>query len=689
MGKKTTLFTLALIFICMIGAVSNSYANEITNDTALRRLIKNVIMDYHEVTPEILLPENDANKTDNIMNTTISKGKYEDCSKTMLWFDSTATNKMLPGIVSGGDFDARLYVRGGRSNELLTIVDGQEIKSPYLWDGKVSLINPLLIEDVYFYSGAIPAKYPVSLSGVLDIVQKKGDLKKVNVEIDQNLTEFQFLIDGPIQKMKHSFLYSVRKTFYDYMFRIPNTILPHLDSFSQKYLFSLTSDHRLFVDMSYYSDMMVVDNLNINQGIKGKHSSGSIRKMFLGNLESNWGEKLKSNLSMGYEDSFATWKVEKEIPTPNSSTGVAYDSKPAYIKLDVEMSQFEGHKVMTGIGFRQENLNYEEENINMLTNLDYPGSVRKTNSENYTSSYQTYALYLQDEISMNPFTIVAGLRYCWIPNNHLSHSTSLQPRLTVSLKDITRNATLFASIGKYETFNNPVNNGQLVDVLPEQVIQYSVGIEEKVNINWQWKTEVFVKRYSSLVDAKRDSSTGEIVSYDNSKIGRVYGLEFLLRKENASDWNFWLSYTYSNAKYLESSSNWYSADHDQAHTFNLFSTYKLSEDWSFVANWTVSSGKPYTDIVGANYDTSKNVYIPIKAAKNAERLPGYNNLTISFEYQKPIWPFDQFTGSTYIGATNLLNQSNIYGYSWSDDYTTKTEIRMLPFVPIFGIRINF
>jgi len=687
MVKKTIFIGLYIFMFSIVCNVGTIYAAEQSNETALRRLIKSVIFDYLDPLTESQSKEEPMGAKFSNTSIVVSKENYERVSKQSLVFDMTENNKKLPGVVSAGDFDARLYVRGGRSEELLTLVDGQMIKSPYLWNGKISFVNPKLIEEVNFYSGSVPAKYPNALSGVLDVYQRKGDMQKYTLELDQNLSEIQFLFDGPIQHGKHSFLFSARKTYYDYLFRVPNTILPHIDSFSQKFLFNISKDHRLFVDMKYVSDLMVVENLELNQGTKGTHAYGSIRKMIIGKLDSSWSESLDASISFGYEDTFSSWKIEKDQPSPNTSAGIAYDSKPVYLNVDFDLKEAESHKVQTGFSFRQENISYEEENINMLTNIEYPSSVRITNSENYKSSYQVCGIYYQDVFDYDLFSIEAGLRYSWIPS--LSKSKSLQPRISVSLKNNKNRLSLFASFGKYEMFNNPIFNGDLIDVSPERVMQYSVGLKQQVDPTWQWKTEVFVKKYSSLVSAVQDSATGAIVSYENSKLGRVHGWEFTIKKEGEKDWSAWMSYTYSKAKYYENGVGWYWADHDQRHTFNLSGTYKLTDAWSVNSSLSVSSGKPFTDVIAANYDSTRNVYVPVKAAKNAERLPGYSNLTISIEYNQPIWPFNNFEGSTYIGATNLLNHPNVYGYSWSDDYSIKTGVKMLPFVPIFGVKIIF
>ena len=85
----------------------------------------------------------------------------------------------LPGVVSPGDEDNQVIVRGGGPNENLLLIDGFEVANPnhfglYNGQGGVTMLNPLLIREVNFIAGAFPARYGDRASSVMDIALRDG-----------------------------------------------------------------------------------------------------------------------------------------------------------------------------------------------------------------------------------------------------------------------------------------------------------------------------------------------------------------------------------------------------------------------------------------------------------------------------------------------------------------------------------
>jgi outer membrane receptor protein involved in Fe transport len=78
--------------------------------------------------------------------------------------------QLQAGVVGDGN---RLYVRGGRSNEVSYLIDGMYVKDPVL--GTLGTrINNDAIAEMNFLSGTFNAEYGNALSGVVNIVTKDG-----------------------------------------------------------------------------------------------------------------------------------------------------------------------------------------------------------------------------------------------------------------------------------------------------------------------------------------------------------------------------------------------------------------------------------------------------------------------------------------------------------------------------------
>ena len=150
-----------------------------------------------------------------------------------------------------------------------------------------------------------------------------------------------------------------------------------------------------------------------------------------------------------------------------------------------------------------------------------------------------------------------------------------------------------------------------------------------------------------------------------------------------------IAYTNQEAYYIDAVRGKYFANQDQLHTFSLSSEFDIGKDWGLVLDWQYHSGKPFTDLTGATSANIRTTYLDNPNKYNKERLPDYSNLTIMLQNNKPIWPFSEFEGQTYIGVTNILNADNIYGYVWNNDYSLRTPVKMMPVTPLFGIRVKF
>lgn len=108
----------------------------------------------------------------------ISQQTVKYATVSNLFADPINSLKILPGVASNGSFSALMYVRGGGGNEVLTVVDNHYFQYPYFWGGRVSIINPKLVDTITFYSGGFPARYGQMLSGVIDVKTINGAQKK-------------------------------------------------------------------------------------------------------------------------------------------------------------------------------------------------------------------------------------------------------------------------------------------------------------------------------------------------------------------------------------------------------------------------------------------------------------------------------------------------------------------------------
>ena len=71
------------------------------------------------------------------------------------------------------------------------------------------------------------------------------------------------------------------------------------------------------------------------------------------------------------------------------------------------------------------------------------------------------------------------------------------------------------------------------------------------------------------------------------------------------------------------------------------------------------------------FDPVNNIYIPVYAATNSGRFPTYTRMDMNAQYIFAL--FGRFAVAV-LSVNNLLNQKNIYNYTYNFDYSQLVEI---------------
>ncbi len=123
--------------------------------------------------------------------------------------------QLLPGVQSGTEGSAGLYVRGGGPDENLLLLDGVPVYNVNHMLGFFSVFDADAIKNVTLYKGSFPARFGSRLSSVLDIRMKDGNDQEYHGSVSVGLLSAKFNAEGPIVKGKTSFCVSYRRTYYD------------------------------------------------------------------------------------------------------------------------------------------------------------------------------------------------------------------------------------------------------------------------------------------------------------------------------------------------------------------------------------------------------------------------------------------------------------------------------------------
>ncbi|PIQ21537.1 MAG: hypothetical protein COW65_08550, partial [Cytophagales bacterium CG18_big_fil_WC_8_21_14_2_50_42_9] len=120
---------------------------------------------------------------------------------------------LTPGVGTGVEASAGLFIRGGSPDQNLILLDEAPVYNATHLFGFVSVFNPDAIKDVQLIKGGFPARYGGRLSSVVDVIMKEGNNQKLQGEASIGLIGSRFTLEGPLAKGKTSFLLSGRASY--------------------------------------------------------------------------------------------------------------------------------------------------------------------------------------------------------------------------------------------------------------------------------------------------------------------------------------------------------------------------------------------------------------------------------------------------------------------------------------------
>ncbi|NQT26264.1 hypothetical protein HQ585_12980 [candidate division KSB1 bacterium] len=100
------------------------------------------------------------------------------------------------------------------------------------------------------------------------------------------------------------------------------------------------------------------------------------------------------------------------------------------------------------------------------------------------------------------------------------------------------------------------------------------------------------------------------------------------------------------------------------------------------------SGFSYTPYEMQLVDEENNSWEEVIGERNSARLPSFQRLDIRIGKH---FSWGRTRIQTYLEAINALNRNNVfmYDWNWNDGHWEQDTITLMPFIPNFGIEVNF
>jgi hypothetical protein len=271
--------------------------------------------------------------------------------------------------------------------------------------------------------------------------------------------------------------------------------------------------------------------------------------------------------------------------------------------------------------------------------------------------------------------------------------TTVAPRLSVRYAASDR-LTVKGAVGLYhqeptvdesnEGFGNPL-------LKTERAVHYAAGVEVKPLTGLSVDVTGFYKALDHLVSptsATRTEDGREIpLRYDNQGVGRVVGMELVLRREPVHRLSGWLAYTLSRSERRDSGNTDYRLfQHDQTHILTAVAMLRFGHNWQLSSRFRLISGNPKTPVLGAVIDLDSGVYKPTWGAKYSARNPMFAQWDLRIDKK---WIFNRFILNAYLDVQNVTNRANVEEPDYNFDYRKEKVVASMSIYPILGLRAEF
>ncbi|MEP6493985.1 MAG: TonB-dependent receptor [bacterium] len=573
--------------------------------------------------------------------------------------DVARAMQTLPGV-QNVDEGTGLFVRGGDVSETKVLLNSVVMLSPYNYEtptGNYTVtVNPFLLDGIFFSSGGFGARYGNILSGVADLrtagrptqssMTGVAGLASVSTAADLALSH-GLTVHATAARNDTQLLFKLNGSTRSY------SPAPRGEDFSGSVIYSYrpTAEIKTFaIDRHSTLGIGVSD-----PSFDGGYSADVHSRM----MQAGWTDvfgTIAPTLSVSYasahrDEGFGVFNLGTDEHWSQLFTQTAWSPDDRYTfrvggDLDWRDSRFIGSipEASDDRGISAPPIKFDSR---------APGGRNGVFGE-------------MDWRALEDLRLIAGLRSDY---SSYTHDRTIDPRLSLAYK--VGVATLTAALGDYHQVSDPLYFASGIGkpgLGPMSAQQYVVGgqIGDGGHVA---RIELYDKRYHDLVGLTRD----KVVT--DGGVGQARGADFFVKHQLWPFFSARLSYSYVDSHRTDPDTQRDApAPFDITNSIALIGDQTLPKGWSVSAAWRYATGKPFTPITSASFDTARGVWQPAYGAASSDRLPPLKRLDISLSR------VTRFSGNQlvyFFSLDNVLDRDNIYQYTYNTTYTQRIPVRSL------------
>jgi TonB family protein len=630
--------------------------------------------------------------------------------------DAVKVVQAMPGVARPAFGSGEVIVRGSPGWDTRYFLDGVTMPMLYHFGGLKSVYNSAALKSIDFYPGGFGTRYGGAVGGAIEIQGKKAADDRLHLKLDLSTLDGYFLAEGPVNE-KVSVMASGRRSF------IGEIMSWYIKNKRDKFYMTISP---FYWDYLIRTDIKVSKNQNLFVTLFGSRDSLT---MLLTEASSGSDEISGAKDKIGQNETFHMamigWDVQLNDRMTNTLREALTYHRLGYTILGWANSKQCGLTNTLRDQFSIEltertklnlGLDVESTSVDVILGM-IDGSSKIVRDTNNNWLFGVAGAYANLEIKpVSELQIIPGVRFDYYPE--LDYDGSVVPEFWDykkydNVKSIsgepsfrlnsrwrfTEKQTVKASAGNYNQTPQPF--GQVIHkrwgepkMPATKAVHYVAGHEWQITdiinsdvqfyFNRQWNIPVMV--------SNPENSQQENKKWSRNGIGRMWGMELMLRHLQTSRFFGWVAYTLSRAeRYNHTAKKWELYDNDQMHNLQVLGSWHLKKEYDVGFRARYVSGNPTTPIVGVIEHATDNDYTPrfepVQGKKNSKRVDPFFQLDLRVDKK---FVFDTWMFSTYVDFQNisyfLYKSPEMWEYNY--DYSEKMTVSMPPMIAV-GFKTEF
>ena len=603
--------------------------------------------------------------------------------------DALHAVEAMPSVARAPAFSGALIVRGSAPGDTQVFVEGTLVPQVFHYGSLSSVVPSEMIENLQFYPSNFSVRYGRATGGIIEVgLRQVNPDGKYHGSAQMDFINVRANAEGPLPGARGwSFMGGARGSYVDrWLVPVLRSSNSAIEGMPRYYDYQMYLERRLPKDgvfrVGFFgaNDEYVPIEKNPKEWLAPEDSFGYLQSLLrlplssTVNLRASWSMGRKRSLRLGEsnrtETSIAHLSTARaELSVKTGTLGIAR------LGTDVQYAPFSvsGRADVPAAGGA---LASQRTDSPSLQTLDLHGV------------YFRPAAFAEYELAPTPRTnVTAGLRLDYTKD---TSKADLAPRISArqTLTNKPFSPVLKGAVGLFYQAPEP---GQTLPSLgtpglhSQRAVHSMLGFEQPLTERVLLSVEGFEKELSSLIYSRSDGSGVRIT--ENSGLGRVYGVDLLLRYRPDNRFFGWVSYTLSRStrtRFPDEPSRLFL--YDQPHILNVLASYQLGRGWEIGGRFRYMSGFLYSSCFGGMYDNSTGYY-RCYGPPAQKRLGPFHQLDIRLE---KTWTYPAFKWSAYLDVINAyFHNSPDYAVPNYDYSGVKTLSLSLPILPSFGLRGEF